>query len=127
MIKKSTTGETPATKKKVAVKKTVGQVEEPKQTAMAKKAVSKKAVAKKTAAKKKTPAKKAAVSKKAAATASTESKKAASHTLISPRERYQMIATMAYYRAEKRNFAPGNDEQDWLECEQIIDEMLNKK
>ena len=120
MIKKSTTGVNTATKKKVAVKKTVSQVDEAKQTAATKKVVTKKAVAKK-----------APVSKKVTATKSSVSKKASSQptakSLISPRERYQMIATMAYYRAEKRNFAPGNDEQDWLECEQIIDDMLNKK
>jgi hypothetical protein len=38
-----------------------------------------------------------------------------------------MIATMAYYRAEKRNFAPGDEQQDWLECEQMVDEMLRKQ
>ena len=119
MIKKSTTGETPAIKKKVAVKKTAEQAKESKQAAPVKKAVTQKAVAKKAAPKK-------ATTKKASASRKTTSKPAAK-TLISPRERYQMIATMAYYRAEKRNFAPGNDEQDWLECEQIIDEMLNKK
>ncbi|MBT3013678.1 MAG: DUF2934 domain-containing protein [Candidatus Thiodiazotropha sp. (ex Lucina aurantia)] len=45
---------------------------------------------------------------------------------ISPRERYEMIATMAYYRAEQRNFEPGHDVEDWLECESIIDSMLGK-
>ncbi|MBT3092482.1 MAG: DUF2934 domain-containing protein [Candidatus Thiodiazotropha sp. (ex Lucina pensylvanica)] len=45
---------------------------------------------------------------------------------ISPRERYEMIATMAYYRAEQRNFEPEHDVEDWLECESIIDSMLGK-
>ncbi|MBW9265926.1 MAG: DUF2934 domain-containing protein [Candidatus Thiodiazotropha sp. (ex. Lucinisca nassula)] len=45
---------------------------------------------------------------------------------ISPRERYEMIATMAYYRAEQRNFESGHDVEDWLECESIIDSMLGK-
>jgi cell wall-associated NlpC family hydrolase len=45
---------------------------------------------------------------------------------ISPRERYEMIATMAYYRAEQRNFEPGHDVEDWLDCESTIDSMLEK-
>lgn len=32
----------------------------------------------------------------------------------------QMIAEAAYYRAEKRNFEPGYELQDWLEAEQAI-------
>ncbi|MGR8935996.1 MAG: DUF2934 domain-containing protein [Gammaproteobacteria bacterium] len=31
-----------------------------------------------------------------------------------------MIAEAAYYKAEKRRFAPGNDLSDWLEAEQEI-------
>ena len=81
----------------------------------------KKVVAKKKVAKKKVAAKpvtkKKVAKKKAPATQS--------NTLISPRERYEMIATMAYYRAEQRNFAPGHDVEDWLDCEHIIDKMLS--
>lgn len=33
----------------------------------------------------------------------------------SPRE--QMVATAAYYIAEKRGFSPGNDQADWFESE----------
>ena len=83
-----------------------------------KKAVSKKKVAKKKVAAKKVVKKKVTKKKVAAST----SKKG----LISPRERYEMIATMAYYRAEQRNFAPGHDVEDWLDCERIIDEMMAK-
>lgn len=96
-VKKSTT------KKKVATKK--------KAVATKKKATVKKAAVKKAATKKKV-----AVKKKAAA----------SKPSVSNKERYQMIATMAYYRAEKRNFTPGNEMEDWFECEKIIDDMLNK-
>ena len=80
---------------------------------VSKKKVSKKKVAAKPASKKK-------VSKKKAASASK------ANSLISPRERYEMIATMAYYRAEQRNFEPGHDAEDWPDCERIIDEMLAK-
>jgi hypothetical protein len=80
---------------------------------VSKKKVSKKKVAGKATAKKKVSKKKTASAKK-------------SSPLISPRERYEMIATMAFYRAEQRNFEPGHDVEDWLECERIIDDMLSK-
>jgi len=83
-------------------------------------------VAKKKVASKKKVAKKKAASKPAAAkkTASKKSTGATKSSLVSPRERYEMIATMAYYRAEQRNFEPGHDVEDWLDCEHIIDSML---
>lgn len=112
--KKKVAKKAAASKKKVAAKKTVvskPQAETATQTAAeAKAAVTEKAPTKK----------KAAAPKKKAAS------KATKQSVVSPRERYEMIATMAYYRAEARNFAPGNAEQDWFECEQIIDEMLSK-
>jgi len=76
-------------------------------------------VSKKKVAKKKTVSKKR-VTKKAVAKVGT------SKHSISPRERYEMIATMAYYRAEQRNFEPGHDVQDWLDCEDIINDMIKK-
>ena len=90
----------PKTTKKVAKKKT------------AKKAVAKKKVAKKHAAKTSAP-RKPRTSK-------------ADMRRISARERYEMIARMAYFRAEKRNFEPGWEQQDWFESEKIVDEMLNR-
>ena len=85
-----------------------------------KKATSKKKVVKKQVAKKKV------AKKKVAAKKVTKKKAAAKSGVISPRERYEMIATMAYYRAEQRNFAPGHDVEDWLDCERIIDELMAK-
>ncbi|MCU7797770.1 MAG: DUF2934 domain-containing protein [Candidatus Thiodiazotropha sp. (ex Semelilucina semeliformis)] len=79
----------------------------------AKKKITKKKVVKKTTGKKTVARKKTAV------------KRTKSSSVISPRERYEMIATMAYYRAEQRNFEPGHDVQDWLDCESIIDQMLS--
>lgn len=35
-------------------------------------------------------------------------------------QREQMIAEAAYYRAQKRNFTPDCEMQDWLEAEQEI-------
>lgn len=45
--------------------------------------------------------------------------------IFSQRERYEMIAQMAYFRAEKRGFEPGGEQQDWLESEKLIDKMLS--
>lgn len=39
-----------------------------------------------------------------------------------PRE--QMIAEAAYYRAEQRGFAPGNEMSDWLEAEADMENVL---
>lgn len=85
--------------------------------------------------KKKTPVKKAAkkkVTQKKAAKKKVTKKKVAMQSpstkaVISPRERYEMIATMAYYRAEARNFEPGYDVQDWLDCESTINELIKKQ
>lgn len=93
-----------ATKKKVAVKK----------KSVTKKVVTKKVVTQKVVTKKRVATKKRVVNKKS------------TRSLVSARERYEMIATMAYYRAEKRNFDQGHDYQDWLECELIVDQMLGK-
>ncbi len=81
-------------------------------------------VTKKKVASKKKVAKKQVAKKRASSKKSNPSGKVAS--LISPRERYEMVATMAFYRAEQRNFEPGHDVEDWLECERIIDRMLSK-
>ncbi|QVL49677.1 MAG: DUF2934 domain-containing protein [Thiocapsa sp.] len=35
-----------------------------------------------------------------------------------------MIHEAAYYRAEKRRFAPGHEVEDWAEAEREIDELL---
>ncbi len=36
---------------------------------------------------------------------------------ISPDEREKLVARAAYFRAEKRGFAPGCELQDWVEAE----------
>jgi hypothetical protein len=40
-----------------------------------------------------------------------------------PRE--QMIAEAAYYRAEQRGFAPGNEMSDWLQAEADVESVLH--
>jgi hypothetical protein len=41
-----------------------------------------------------------------------------------PAERAEMIAVAAYYLAERRGFAPGGADTDWLLAEEQIDRML---
>ncbi len=77
--------------------------------------------ARKTVVKKK-PAKKVVAKK-----TTVKKKAAAKKPKITPRQRYEMIATMAYYRAEHRNFEPGYEQEDWYESEQMVDRMLNTK
>jgi Protein of unknown function (DUF2934) len=36
---------------------------------------------------------------------------------LSPEELHQLVAEAAYYRAEQRGFAPGQDVEDWLAAE----------
>jgi Protein of unknown function (DUF2934) len=36
-------------------------------------------------------------------------------------DRVELIAVAAYFRAEKRNFSPGGDIDDWLAAEREID------
>ena len=43
---------------------------------------------------------------------------------LSPQERREMVAVAAYYLAEQRGFAPGEDVEDWLQAEQYIDDMV---
>ena len=36
-------------------------------------------------------------------------------------ERRRLISESAYYRAERRGFEPGHEEEDWLEAEKDVD------
>ncbi|MCB1857767.1 MAG: DUF2934 domain-containing protein [Gammaproteobacteria bacterium] len=86
---------------------------------VAKKRATKKAVVKKPAVKK-------AANPGTATRRRPRAPQGAATTEFSPRERYEMIAKMAYFKAEKRGFEPGWEQQDWLESERAIDEMLTK-
>lgn len=105
-------------KKQVAKKKVVKKTAVKKQVAStaAKKTVAKKAVTKKKVAKKRATVKK-----------TTAPRRSTVKVEVSARERYEMIATMAFYRAEKRGFAAGHEMDDWYECEQIIDKLLKNQ
>ena len=43
---------------------------------------------------------------------------------IDPESRHQMVASAAYYRAERRGFKDGSELADWLEAEADIDQSL---
>lgn len=43
---------------------------------------------------------------------------------VSEDKRQDMIREAAYYKAEKRNFAPGHDAEDWAAAEREIDELI---
>jgi hypothetical protein len=45
----------------------------------------------------------------------------ADDAMTAPPERVEMIAVAAYYFAERRGFAPGQDLEDWLQAEKEID------
>lgn len=49
-----------------------------------------------------------------------------SFTGLSEDERHEMIATNAYYRAQKRDFHPSGEEDDWLAAEKDIAELIRK-
>lgn len=51
---------------------------------------------------------------------------AASKLQVTLKEREQMIATTAYLRAEKRGFAPGHEQEDWLQAEAEVDRVIIK-
>lgn len=90
------------------------------------KAVAKKKVVKKKTVKKKVATKKAASAKKAPVKKPTKASEKASSLDITPEERWKMVAIAAYHRAEKRNFAPGYELEDWTESEQEIDKFLRR-
>jgi hypothetical protein len=45
-------------------------------------------------------------------------------SFVEPEKRAAMIAEAAYYRAERRGFAGGNEIADWLSAEQEVDAIL---
>jgi len=40
---------------------------------------------------------------------------------LTPAERHRRISELAYRRAEMRGFAPGHEQEDWLEAEREVD------
>lgn len=75
---------------------------------------------------KQAPPRKTAVAKNAPVP-SKETVTRAVRNVYTQEQRHKMIATMAYFLAEKRGFAPGQDDEDWLNSEKIIDDLLKKQ
>lgn len=46
---------------------------------------------------------------------------------VSEDVRRAMIAESAYLRAERRGFAPGHEEEDWIAAEKEVDALLSAK
>ena len=51
---------------------------------------------------------------------------AAPATFTDPEQRAALIAEAAYFRAERRNFEPGHETDDWLAAEAEVDATLLK-
>jgi hypothetical protein len=45
-------------------------------------------------------------------------------SFVGPEQRAALIAEAAFYRAEKRGFAPGFENEDWLAAEAEVDARL---
>ena len=43
------------------------------------------------------------------------------------KSREETIAENAYFRAQRRGYAPGHEEEDWLAAEAEVDEQLRPK
>lgn len=43
---------------------------------------------------------------------------------VAPEQRQQLIAQAAYFIAERRGFAPGNELEDWLQAEAEIEACM---
>ena len=89
------------------------------------------AVRKKTSGRKRPAAKttspRKTVSAKPAAAPQDEAAARALRNVYTREQRHKMIATMAYFLAEKRGFTPGKSDEDWLNSEKIIDDLLKKQ
>jgi Protein of unknown function (DUF2934) len=51
-------------------------------------------------------------------------KRSSAAALIDPQRRRALIAEAAYFRAERRGFAPGHEAEDWLAAEVEVDTAL---
>jgi hypothetical protein len=71
-------------------------------------------------------AKKTAASERTDGAAMVESEAASSATSsIDPEVRRQMVAAEAYFRAERRGFAAGQEVEDWIAAEGVVDSRFN--
>jgi len=52
--------------------------------------------------------------------------KADSATAIDPEMRRRLVAAEAYFFAERRGFSGGNEIDDWVAAERVVDSWLNR-
>jgi Protein of unknown function (DUF2934) len=92
----------------------------------AKKPATKKATSAVPATKSKAAAKKTATPAKTSTPKAVKNspQKAAKKSGVTPEDRYRMIATAAYFLAERRGFAGGYEMGDWIAAEAEIDAKL---
>ena len=69
-------------------------------------------------------AKKTAGSERTDGPAMSEAATAATSS-IDPEVRRQMVAAEAYFRAERRGFAAGQEVEDWIAAESVVDSRFN--
>ena len=50
----------------------------------------------------------------------------AADSSIDPEVRRQLVAAEAYFRAERRGFAAGQEVEDWIAAEGVVDSRFNK-
>jgi len=48
-------------------------------------------------------------------------------SVIAPDLRRQLVAAEAYFRAERRGFAAGNELDDWVAAESVVDSRLQQQ
>jgi hypothetical protein len=82
---------------------------------------------KKTGAKKKKTAATKKAAKKTAAGTKSKSSKITKTVEITAEERWRMIAVAAYHKAEKQDFASGQEMDNWLEAEREVDQLLGRR
>lgn len=46
--------------------------------------------------------------------------------VIDPEQRRQLVAAEAYFFAERRGFSGGNEIDDWVAAERVVDSWLNR-
>ena len=73
------------------------------------------------------PAEKTTPRRRAAPVAPAPTAGAATSVTVSEEARRAMIAQAAYLRAERRGFAPGGEEEDWLAAEAEVDALLKAR
>jgi hypothetical protein len=81
----------------------------------------KKATRKKTTGARKTTGKQAATKKK---TVRKSAAKKGGRKVLTPEERYRLVAEAAFLKAESRGFVGGDPVEDWLAAEQEVEDLL---